>query len=77
MDVSVSGTINRKTYLKKYRGDFSPLSAPLDPPMHLQKFDQSKKNRFSIKTPKPQIKQKNPRFSKKNLALATLVNGCD
>jgi len=29
------------------------------------KFDQSKKNRFSIKTSEPQIKQKNPRSSEK------------
>jgi len=32
MDVSVSGTIDRKTYLKKYSGGLSPL-APLDPPV--------------------------------------------
>jgi len=30
------------------------------------KFDQSKKNRFSIKTPEPHIKQKNSRSSEKN-----------
>jgi len=28
MDVSVSGTIDEKTYLKKFRGGFSPLSSP-------------------------------------------------
>ena len=28
MDVSVSGTIDQKTYLKKFRGGFSPLSPP-------------------------------------------------
>ena len=33
MNVSVSGTIDQKTYLKKFRGGFSPLSPPLDPPM--------------------------------------------
>jgi len=32
MDVSVSGTIDQKTYLKKFRGASAPL-APLDPPM--------------------------------------------
>jgi len=31
--VSVSGTIDQKTHLKKVRGGFSPLSPPLDPPM--------------------------------------------
>jgi len=30
MDVSVSGTIDEKTYLKKFRGGLQP---PLDPPM--------------------------------------------
>jgi len=34
MDVSVSENIGQKTYLKKFRGDFSPLS-PLDPPMYV------------------------------------------
>jgi len=33
MDVSVSVTIDQKPYLKKFRGGFSPLSPPLDPPM--------------------------------------------
>jgi len=33
MDVSVSGTIDQKTYLKKIRGGFKPLSPTLDPPM--------------------------------------------
>jgi len=33
MDVSVPGTIDQKTYLKKFREGFSPLSLPLDPPM--------------------------------------------
>jgi len=28
MDVSVSGTIDQKSYLKKFRGGFSPLSPP-------------------------------------------------
>ena len=28
MDVSVSGTINQKTYRKKFRSGFSPLSPP-------------------------------------------------
>jgi len=28
MDVSVSGTIDQKTYLKKFRGGFSPLTPP-------------------------------------------------
>ena len=28
MDVSVSKTIDQKTYLKKFRGGFSPLSPP-------------------------------------------------
>jgi len=28
MDVSVSGTINQKWYLKKFSGGFSPLSPP-------------------------------------------------
>jgi len=32
MDVSVSGTIDQKTYLMKFRGGVIPLS-PLDPPM--------------------------------------------
>jgi len=35
MDVSVPGTIDQKTYLKKFRGGFSPLSPPLDPPMEM------------------------------------------
>ena len=30
----MSGTIDQKTYLKKFRGAFSLLSPPLDPPMH-------------------------------------------
>ena len=34
MDVSVLGTIDRKTYVKKFRRDLSPLSNPLDPPMY-------------------------------------------
>jgi len=33
MDVSVSVTIDRTMYLKKFRGGFSPLSSHLDPPM--------------------------------------------
>jgi len=28
MDVSVSGTTDQKTYLKKFSGVFSPLSSP-------------------------------------------------
>jgi len=28
MGVSVSGTTNQKTYLKKFRGGFSPLTPP-------------------------------------------------
>jgi len=32
MVVSVSGTTDQKTYLKKFRGASAPLS-PLDPPM--------------------------------------------
>jgi len=28
MDASVSETIDQKTYLKKFRGDFIPLSPP-------------------------------------------------
>jgi len=33
-DVAVSGTIDEETYLKKFKGVFSPLSAPpLDPSM--------------------------------------------
>jgi len=32
-----------------------------------------KKNRFSTKTPQPQIKQENPRSSDKKLAVATLL----
>ena len=28
MDVSVSGTVDQKAYLKKFRGGFSPLSPP-------------------------------------------------
>jgi len=35
-----------------------------------QKFDQIKKSRFSIKTPEPQIKQKNPRSSEKTPSVA-------
>ena len=35
MDVSVSGTIDKKTYLKKCRGNSAPLAPPLDPPMQL------------------------------------------
>jgi len=31
MGVSVSGTTDQKTYLKKFRGGISPLSSPLDP----------------------------------------------
>jgi len=34
MDVSLSETIDQNTYLKKFRGGFSPL-APLSPPMHI------------------------------------------
>jgi len=33
MDVSVSETIDKKTYLKKIKGGLQPLSLPLDPPM--------------------------------------------
>jgi len=33
MDISVSGTIDQKTYLKNLGEGFSPLSLPLDPPM--------------------------------------------
>jgi len=33
MDISVQGTIDQKTYVKKIRGGFSPLSHPLNPPM--------------------------------------------
>jgi len=33
MEVSVSGTIDQKIYLKKFRGASSPLAPPLDPPM--------------------------------------------
>jgi len=32
MNDSVSGTIDQKTYLKKFRGNSAPLP-PLDPPM--------------------------------------------
>jgi len=32
MDVSLSGTIDQKLYLKKLRGSLAPLD-PLDPPM--------------------------------------------
>jgi len=39
----------------------------------LLKLDQSKKNRFLIKNPEPQIKQKNPRSRQKTLAVATLL----
>jgi len=35
MDVYVSGTTDQKTYPKKFRGGFSPLSPLLDPPMYL------------------------------------------
>jgi len=35
------------------------------------KFDQSQKNRFSRKTPEPQIKEKNPRSSEKNSSGST------
>jgi len=42
MTVSVSGTIDQKTYLKKFRGGFSPLSPPLDPPMSLNPMQWSK-----------------------------------
>ena len=38
MSVSVSGTTDQKTYLKKFRGGFSPLSPPLDPPMAMEKL---------------------------------------
>jgi len=37
MGVSVSGTTDQKMYLKKFRGGFSPLSPPLDPPMESAK----------------------------------------
>jgi len=33
MDVSVSGTISQKSYLKKFRRGSSALLAPLVPPM--------------------------------------------
>jgi len=33
MDVSVSGTIDQKTYLKKLKGVSAPLAPPLDPLM--------------------------------------------
>jgi len=33
---------------------------------------ESKNPRFSLKTPEPQIKQKNPRSSEKSLAMVTL-----
>jgi len=35
------------------------------------KFDQSKKNRFSIKTPEPQIKETNSRSGEKNSSCNT------
>jgi len=38
------------------------------------KFEQNKKNRFSIKTLEPQKKQKNPRSSEKKTEVATLNN---
>jgi len=33
MNVSVSGTIDQKTYLKKFRWGFTPLAPPQDSPM--------------------------------------------
>ena len=33
MNVSVSGTIDQKMYLKKFRGASAPLAPPMDPPM--------------------------------------------
>ena len=38
MGVSVSGTTDQKTYLKKFKGGFSPLAPPLDPPMYTVTF---------------------------------------
>jgi len=38
MDVSVSETIDKKMYLKKFKGGFSPLNPPLDPPMITHTF---------------------------------------
>ena len=35
MDVSLSGAIDHKTYLKKIRGGFGPLRPTLDPSMPL------------------------------------------
>jgi len=36
MDVSVSGTIDQKTYLDKFRGGLQPPQPPLDPPMTME-----------------------------------------
>jgi len=33
MGVSMSGTADQKTYLKKFRGASAPLASPPDPPM--------------------------------------------
>jgi len=34
MDVSVSGTNDKKSYLKNFRGALVPLAPPLDPPVN-------------------------------------------
>jgi len=41
MDVFLSGTIDQKTYLKKFRGASDPL-VPLDPPMETPTFQGAK-----------------------------------
>jgi len=38
MDVSVSETIDQKTYLKKFRGASAPLAPSLDPPIEIPHF---------------------------------------
>jgi len=38
MNLSVSGTIDQKTHLKKLRGVSTPLAPPLDPPMNIAKI---------------------------------------
>jgi len=47
--ITVSGTIDQKTYLKKFRGASAPL-APLDPPMGCQLMSVSLRRYMCVKT---------------------------
>ena len=69
MSVSVSGTTDQKTYLKKFGGGFSPLSPPLDPPMDLTR-EWNKRMRWIRHLQKSLI---NPWFRKHGVTLANFI----